>query len=457
MKSARPSFIWQLLLLLPLTFLLVAMFPGCQAELAKWEFARGLIELEDGKTESAIARMMAAVEQSPSDDGLKLALSVHLSEQGEREALRLCDEVLEKYPGNQAVIFNKSICQHNLGDFEDGLATYKLLLSDHVGRDIVELNNLAYFRGLAGKELMLAAENIKVAVDAEEQNGWPSGRFLPMTIRAALAIGLLSRRVECQESAIGVLSSHVEALESDCEKLDSIISLIAFSPVQNQLEPDQQLSGEAELYRKRLEVTQSVLASVLTVRALINQDLGQEQECNADRYRVKELGFDADQIAKKLPSEMACFEDLKTAIMLLDTRGFVFALLPFSEDQATPEERAYPMFRTSSYREAMKNLDAAVMSAEYARRVLQSQLFNTPMYSAKEVGDMLARTTRSEAVLLNHRVQLNQLMMARSATENATNEEGVASETDIATWEKEIEVDQARIKALGFIPDSSLF
>ncbi len=471
MRNERNRIIWQLLLLVPLTLFLLSIFPGCQAEMAKWDFARAMIEMEEGSTESATARMKAVVAKSPTDDGLKMVLAIHLSEQGDRESLRLCDEVLENYPARLSVIFNKSLIQNNLGDHEDGLATYKTLLSGHVGRSRMELNNLAYYRGLAKKELMLAASNIKAAIDEEQQDHWPWDRYLPMTIRAALAIGILSRPLERQEAAVEMLSAHVGSLESDCETLKRIISLIESSPTQLHLDSGQDLGDETELTQKRLELTRSVLATVLSVRALTYQDLGREQECNEDRYRVKELGFDSVKIAHQLPSDLQCCDDLNTATMFLDTRGFVCSLLPFNKEEATAEDLDDPLFRTSSYREAIQNLDLAVMSAEYIRLVLRSPLFNTPMFSPADVHKQLASATRSEAVLLMHRVQLNQLAFSRTeakSSDELSNRDQDGSDViatkrragdgkEVALWKEEIELDRARIKALGFDPDSNLF
>ena len=85
------------------------------------------------------------------------------------------------------------------------------------------------------------------------------------------------------------------------------------------------------MIRNNQDLIRAGLVSLLTVRALVFQDLGRQQAANADRFRVRELGYDADRLAENLPGKFACLDLLNNATTYLDTRGYVLGLLPWDD------------------------------------------------------------------------------------------------------------------------------
>jgi hypothetical protein len=424
---------------------------GCQSETAKWEFARGMVAEESGDPATAINLMQAAVAKVPNDVTMKLKLARILAERGDRESLALCDEVLAEHPPLKSVysravgrmprlgdspLGSKVICQQRLGEFVPALATYKLILADHVQRDRSELNNLTYFRALANRELMLAANDIETAIDQEEENRFPAGLYLPLRVKAAMAIGLTSRRLDRQREALELLTEMIEGLETDYTNFQAVISLTVFSQIQSAFPLSQDTEQEMELIRINQDLIRGCLVSLLTVRALIYQDLDRQQSANSDRIRVRELGFDADRLAEQLPNKFACLDSLANSTVYLDTRGYVLGLMPW--DNAAIKELKLggdSPARISSYRESLADLDMAVSAAETIRLALEGSLYNVPELSVQDVKQMDRDIRHTEAVLLYHRVQVHER----------------------AGKSRRAERDRQAIQSLGFSPDENLF
>lgn len=66
------------------------------------------------------------------------------------------------------------------------------------------------------------------------------------------------------------------------------------------------------------------LATLLTLRALIYQDIGENESSFTDRRRVQKLGFQPETMAGMMPSFSDCVFQLELIAMVLDTRGCVF-------------------------------------------------------------------------------------------------------------------------------------
>ncbi len=381
---------------------------GCGTEYAKWEFARGLMAEESGDFSEAIARMKAATAQAPADIGLKLELARALAEQGDDESLVLCDEVLAEFPNRKSAIWSKAICQQHLGDFVGALATYKRILADHVKLDKTELNNLAYFRALANRELYLAANDIELAIDKEEANRWPSGLYLPLRTKAAMANGLVSRYLNRQADALDLLSNQIQDLERDYANFQAIISLTVFAQIQDEFPLAAKTEQDSELLRNNQDLIRGSLVSLLVVRALVFQDLGRQQAANADRLRIRELGYDADRLAENLPGKFACLDLLNNATTYLDTRGYVLGLLPWNRILSKKSEPRDSLTRVSSYQESLADLDMAVRAAETIRFAIDGSLYNMPELSVADVKQTYRDIKRIEAVLRCHRAGVHQ-------------------------------------------------
>ena len=423
---------------------------GCQSETAKWEFARGLVAEEAGDSATAIARMQAAVSNAPHDVAMKLELARVLADEGDRQALDICDEVLAEYPPLKSPyrfalkpkpyfgdlpVGRKSICLQQLGEFEEALANYKLVLADRVKRDSFELNNLAYFRALANQELSLAARDIDSAVEQEEENRFPSGLYLSLRVRTAIAIAVVSRHLDRQQQVLRMLNEQINRLEGDYANFQAIVSMTVFAQIQLEFPLDKSTEQETELIRINQDLIRANLVSLLAVRALIYQDLKHRESANADRLRVRELGYDADKLVNRLPDKFTCLDALYRSTMFLDTRGFVFGLLPWNNPPIGEDYVAESPTRKSSYRESLIDLNLAVTSATTMRLAMEGSLYNTPQISVADVRQMYHNIKHTEAVLLFHRAQVH---------ERAGN----------STRAK---LDRQTIESLGFDPSEKLF
>jgi tetratricopeptide (TPR) repeat protein len=341
---------------------------------------------------------------------MKLKMAELLAENGEPQSIQYCDEVLAEQPNLKSALLQKSLCLQQLGDFQKALETYKLALAEYVVRNPSERNNLAYFRALANRELMMAATDIEKAIDEVEQSRWPSGLYLPLTVKANMANGVVSRHLESQDKAIPILSRQIEDLESDYARMQNLISLTVFAQIQTEFPLQGKTEQETHLARNNQDLLRGCLASLLTVRALLFQDLDRSELANADRIRVRELGFDADLLASQLPARYYCLELLNTAMTFLDTRGYVLGLLPWDDTGFASRNvsRSDPRFRVSSYEESLEDLDFAVASAATYKLALESPVSNRPDLSVEEANAQRKATRRTEAVILYHRMLVHE-------------------------------------------------
>jgi tetratricopeptide (TPR) repeat protein len=424
---------------LPLVIALFAMIglSGCGDEASKWEYAKGLNLYEAGNLKAAAEHVERAVKNCPDNLRMKLGFSEILSQLGDARSIDYCDEVLALMPNNEAALFQKSLCLQQFGQFDAALDTYKKVLSRRLNRTIQERNNLAYYRALAKRELMLAATDIEKAIDEEEQKRWPSGIYLPLTVKSNMANAIVSRRLGRQKRPLRKLTQQIGDLEKDYGRIRNLMSLTVFAQIQTEFPLSAKTEKETHLIRNNQDLLRGCLASLLTVRALLFQDLEKFDCSNADRLRVRELGYDSDELASQLPGEQDCLNALEIAMTYLDTRGYILGLLPWDDAgfESDGIARTDPRFRVSSYQEAIEDLDYAVEAAMTLRLGWNSQLANLPENPVELVEQNKKRVMRTEAVILYHRLLVH---------ERASNVQ--ASEKD-----------QKRIETMGFQPGPHLF
>ena len=211
-----------------------------------------------------------------------------------------------------------------------------------------------------------------------------------------------------QQQVLGILTEHINRLEADYANFQAIVSMTVFAQIQLEFPLDKTTEQETELIRINQDLIRASLVSLLTVRALIYQDLDRQESANADRIRVRELGYDADQLAERLPDKFTCLEALISATTYLDTRGFVFGLLPWNDVPIDEEYAADSLSRKSSYRESITDLNMAVASANTARLAIEGSLYNSPRLPVSGVQNIYREIKRNEAVLLFHRAQVHE-------------------------------------------------
>ena len=428
------------------TLICVSLAVGCQSEKAKWEFASAELAArsvtDPGERRQAIVRMQQALEIIGKAPRLKLRLADYLAEEGDENAIRLCDEILvdDQTLADSAlhleVLQRKMLLLQKLGQFDAALQVCKQTLADHVSRSPDELNLLAYCRGLAGRELMIAAKEIDEAILAVEGVAWPSKAVVPLAIQTELAIALLSRDVDAQATALEVLDYRVDQLQIDLGQLQNLALSSTAVDANLQTPLDQQLQGELKRAQDITDVLKELMSWVLTVRALLYQDLNRLGECKDDRQLVRQLGHDADKMVQRLPDTTLLEPVLRIGVAFFDTRGFVLGQLPWDEiGLQVGQKPGGPLNRTSNYREALADLNVAVTGAQVFNRLVVTGKTRSAVGPVQEMRELQAEMKRTEAAILYHRMLVHQRNRSTS----------------------EAQQDQAAIEHLGFEPSAKLF
>lgn len=412
---------------------------GCSTEPAKWTFARGTLELESGDPETGIALMRQAVEQVPSDPRMKLELALALAAQNDPESIALCEEVLKQDSASSALkrvaYHYQANCYQDLGDFDSALRAHKKSIADNLARSSTELNNLAYFRALANRELMMATQDIEKAIDSQAQQGWPI-IYRPLSVKAMMACGLISRHFDGQQEAIATLTQSIEEIESDFANIRELISLTVYQQIQDEHPLGQDADSELRVARNQQDVARGILASLYAVRALLHEDLGELDLSNQDRFRIRQLGFEEQPVMDSLPSKYECHTALESAMAYFDTRGFLLSRLPWDETGFLQAARQRDTrFRLGSYPSSLNDFELALQCTRTLKQALKSSLYNLPEFSPEMIESMQESVGRTEAVIVYHRMLAHQR----------------AGEQEL------VREDEAAIRALGFDPDSNLY
>ena len=406
----------------PLIFLGLVLVPlwfyGFDSELAKWKAARAQLQYNQGQTQDAIATMEQALEQSPRDHWLKLAMTQFLMDDGQAaRALKLIEDVLDHDPQSIAALRLKANCLMYLGRAEEALEATK----DHYAQlreydEIVRLNHLAYFRALAGKEIETAKSDIEEVVRQISSYYWPESPPMSLEDQTLLAAAILSRRLGQQQHVLELLNGRIEFFESGIPRFSRAI----FGNVYDRMLQSLPLPPKFEINLKRdvqiIQAQTSFLAYLYAARALIYQDLGKDKARDADRLAIQALGFEEEELIATLPDDWQLLILLSRGSQYLDTRAMV------------------SIARRRGMSVAKHDLDIAVLAFDLIGRSFDGQIQNTIRNEngrAFTIGDV----KRNQAVFLKHRSDLHRTM-GRAAESNR---------------------DLQRIKELGFNNPDTLF
>lgn len=415
--------------LLLLTALLLSAATGCDSEKANWNFARAVNANRSGNLEEAIEHLKLAAEQDPDNCRIPVMMAQIYAENGHGEiGISLCDDLAECFPANGDTEEVRSMCLQYLGKFEESLAAYKRSLSGKISRSPVELNNLAYYRALANKELEQAAADIGKAIKETDAQPWGESPLrLPLPIKTVVAAGLLSRSCDAQDSVLPLLDRKIAqfeaALASETEELYEPLA----RNIRTNFPLDRDLEDQFLQQRERVDFYSGCLLTMLATRALVLNDLEKFELADRDRNRIRSLDANFDRVASLLPAEPYCLATLDLAMTFLDTRGFIATLRPWdTEDTFEP---------TASYAQAIDDLDLAVLASEIKQRAIDSPLFNSSEIPAATIPRARAVGKHYTAVLVFHRLKAHQRQGNFAAAE----------------------IDQRMIESLGFQADANLF
>ncbi len=383
---------------------------GCHQEKAQWKAAAAGNLADECKLSEAIDLLTEAVELDGDETKMRLKLALLLAENGEGElGVDQCDMYIEKHPDELGAYFARSHCLQSLNRFEEALEDFKKSISDHVSRNTIELNSLAYYRALANVELDKAAADIQTAIERKEDEYWGSRLNLTLRLRGLVAASVIARHLGEQQKVLGHLDRQIERVETLMGLQKSSLE----SQITDKIGSEFPLSKESEAsfdeLRLRLEFEKQAIAALRTMRALIHEDLEQPTLADQDRRRIVELGFEFDEIANDLPYRLQCLSTLDTAAAYLDTRGFIYSKLPW-KPQATEEggiNFSNPV-DSGSFDVAIEDLNIAVLAAQIHHRALKSDVYNTPDIQMHQIKGLKHQSKRTLAVLIYHRLLLNE-------------------------------------------------
>lgn len=416
------------------SLLLIAIGTGCEAERAKWKAAQAMNLWEAGDCQSATELLEEAHESQPNNREIKFRLAELLAMQRIDLAIDHCDSYICDHPDDLAAYFQRSICLQYLGRFEEALSDYKHSISDHIGRNHLELNRLAYFRGLANEELELAAEDIQTAINEIEDWSWGSTFRVPLRVRALVSCGLVSRFIGTQADLLPVMDDKIEEFGQIVNGQQVKLSRAVTDLIQLEYPLAESTEDSLKTVRVNWEVQRNCLLLLLATRALINEDLKQYADADRDRQMIEQLGSTMSEMGRKLPSRMINLEDtLITGATFLDTRGFVETRLPWNrEDYGLAQ---LDKFAASNYDRVIADLDTAVLCATIHKQLVTSDAINTIDFGPSHVKRAKRMANRLIAVLLYHRMEANR-------------KQG---------YDDLVAKDEACIRKLGLEPNDSLF
>lgn len=391
--------------------LLAVLLCGCGSESAKWDFAQAKNLYEQGDLKGAIESLESAHQKAPQDNGIKLELAERYAESGQCElGLGLCNEYLKEHPNDMAGYEIRAGCWRYLGKFDEALADYKRSLSDHVGRGPRELNALAYFRGLADKEINKATLDIQSAIEHIELRNRGSGARISMRVRALIAAGLVSRHIGRHSEVIEKLDRMILVYTGKTSLTSETLKTRVTSSLRNKDELTKSEEENLKKIRLSLQRQKESLTAMLAIRALVYEDLGEHEKADQDRLAIHELDFDFEQVTNRFPPDLNSIFELNRAAMFLDTRGFVLGRQKWTTDQqlaAMVGAPAEDQLLFSNYREALSDLDLAVMAVDFEQLAWDSSLVNSTNIPVEQIEFYKKLNKKNRAILRHHRKEIH--------------------------------------------------
>lgn len=405
-RPARHPWSW-----LPLAFLIALLGLPLASyylprEQARWTEARAVEAQLNGQLPEAIRLMQSALARAPEDRWLSLRLAEFHQEAGEpHAAIKLCDELLKYSEGQSgSAMFGAErflsrlyICklysELQLGHGEVALDYAKR--RDNLGsrpRQTLEgLNSLAYIRALTGLEPDQARWCISQILQEFQEP--PDSRLSQPTnlaMRTLTAGAILSRRFERQADFLPLISASLRQLEQ--LEIDFQRGLLAAATSELQeMPPDKLPDGKFAGDNRALlgQIAQN-RASLLLLRALLQDDLGNRSDSLADRRTARQLGCDEESWLKKLPSDVNALQFGETGSNLLDTE----ACVKFSGAPSEPQQTR-----------ALELLDIAIATDEIVLLGWNSDLPNQIQLN-QDLRAWQRNVSRGLAVKLRHRKAL---------------------------------------------------
>ena len=437
---------------------------GCRKDSAQWKLAAAINEEDNGNSEGAIELLQKALRMDPDSKPIKLQLALLLAEndQGDLSQM-LCKEVLEDDPQHKVAWLVLSECLHRMGRFDESLAAYQKYVADEIDKDPGELNQLAYFRALAGVQLDKALRQINEGIEKYENQfvpigqqefslfasprpSWGAYRKVPIAINTLVSAGLLSRYTDDgQKYVMGLLNDKIhqeqQAWLSANAQLDRLYEL---QESQSEDATEQEVEKRNKLVKMSAKFVDRVaigsLPLLLATRSLMLDDQGQTELADLDRLWLKQIGEQPQNVYNSLPKDLECMSALYEVQAILDTRGFIQTQLPWQPTWTDPSGTVMRLKDQSqithgSYGLALQDLDLAIIAAEVRLMALNSDAINRIEYPIEGIPGDKVSGAKLVAILRDHRRQAHLKAGQIEAAQR----------------------DQERIEELGWKKDDNLF
>ncbi|MGI9519497.1 MAG: tetratricopeptide repeat protein [Pirellulaceae bacterium] len=422
-----------------LLVLVPVMVYGCRGELDRWRAAVVMERYLDGDKQQGIVQLTQIAERLPNNIGLQATLARWmLDDERPEDALELINAIPEEKRDARIQAIRQD-CLLASGRPEEALEAYRAANPANINRGyeqkLQHRNTLSYLQALAGQELRLALKNSRYVVN-ETAGAWNhlEDVKLPTHLQVYFCATILyreqaQRTVEQGDTAVAetFTQTALDQLSPVIEELRrerNVISRLDPQAISEALlslfgmQADEQETKLPQVARKK-EENAHALAAFLTLRALIYQDLGEQESSWADRRAIMELGYDPEMVASKFPELQLCAVQLLRLAPFLDTRGCV-------------------QYQMNVLESALVDLNAAVA----AQRTIVDVPFAAPRtrfeasLDPREQYEFFVRgPKKSLAVLLYHRSWILRELGA----------------------EKSAQADAAEIRELGFKPGRFLF
>ena len=247
---------------------------GLPAEIARWHVAAGMEMWENGRRQEALAQLEAALRWTEDNPDIYVCRADWWLNDGQYEkALEDYNRALALEPNHFGAFVQRCEAYQHLGRHAEAIRDWKELVARHQsasgGGRAVLLNGLAYAQSLDTSkkpELDKALENIIQAINLAGQNP-----------RVGQDAAMLDTR-----GYIHYRRGNLAAAEVDLN--------LAVNEMEKQLNQEERTRHRRE-FNEELEMMRKSLAVIRYHRALVFDALGKSKEAEADRRRVRELGF----------------------------------------------------------------------------------------------------------------------------------------------------------------------
>lgn len=249
--------------------LLCAWFPK---EISRWYEASAIENYDAGDLEGATEDLDRALDWDPENpSAYRQRAEWRLDDGDYAGALEDCNHALEVSADDTRTLLQRSLAHQHLGQHAEAIEDWKKLAELHENSSAANratvLNGLAYARALGNTELNEALADVEKALEIEGDN-------------AAMldTRGFIHYLRNDMKSAKRDMDASVEGLDAD---------------LQEARDPHRAVNQRE--FQRRLKLANHNEAVIRYHRALVNDKVGETEQAEQDRQRVRDLGYEPNE------------------------------------------------------------------------------------------------------------------------------------------------------------------